>query len=156
MPFTARTFPQLSQLVVRDPFKEDAQCIDVISVTNSGGVTLPMGAVLFRAKGVSSTAQWDAVTSDAVLAVGAEDGLPVNEFAVVFGDNYDWKASVTIPDTTATEVLAYVRGPCQLKSRLIEEYLLSAGNLDTDETANVIKLLGDQGILVNETIGTLG
>lgn len=155
MAFIERDWDQLSQLVVRDPFKEDAQSIDVITINNTGGVTIPLGGVVYRAIGADSTATWDVVADNTVLAVGANDGLPVNEFAVVFGDKYKYQKEVVVPDGVDTKALAYVRGPSQLKSKLVEAFLADAG-LTAAEIANVELLMSRQDILVNETVGTLG
>lgn len=158
MPFDTRPYFQLSQLFVRSPFEADANETDVITINNTGGVTIPFGGVVFRAKGADSTATWDVVADDTVLAVGDNDSLPVNEFAVVYGDNYDCKQAIVIPDGEDTDVMAVTRGPVQLKSRLIREFLQDAtgANLSDAEVLNVFKLLADQNILVNETTGTLG
>jgi hypothetical protein len=157
MPFVTRPYFQLSQLVVRSPQEADAFETDVITVNNTNGVTIPLGGVVYRAKGADSTAAWDVVADNSVLAVGANDSLPVNEFAVVYGDNYDCQPEVVIPADTDTKVMAFVRD-VQLKERLVKDFLTDAtgANLTESEFENVKLLLANQGILLNETNGSLG
>ena len=147
MPFTSFSQPMISDLVVNELDPAVGYARKVIRVAGSG--TLPMGAVVYRAKGTDPSATYAPVSASAQL-------VATNEFAVVFGDEYGCNGSISIQSSPAAtgNAVAFVKGPVILK-----EYLLKAFAMDEEGAAfnatqfNSLKhLLEQQGVRVEFTL----
>lgn len=146
MPFI--DFPQtlLSELVVNEVDPSVGYARRVIRVAGTG--TLPMGAVVYRAKGTDPSATYAPLTAAAQL-------VATNEFAVVFGDNFGCKFTIPLQATPATtgNAVAFVRGMIILKEYLLRQYTNSFGTPLTDtQFASLKHLLEQQNIRVEITL----
>lgn len=102
---------------------------------------IPFGTIVFRAKGLGKAAAWAAVTAAGNLA-------STNEYAVVWGDNYGFKANFVPRAIAAGKYNAIVikRGPAEFKEFYIKQVhgtALGATNFDI-----LKQLLADQGLVV--------
>lgn len=116
---------------------------DNANITPAGNI--PFGTVVYRAKGAASQAvAWTVVDDAADVVVG-------NDFAVVYGDHYGYKAGFT-PKTIAAKKYNSVvisRGPGQLK----EFYLKQVHGTQLGATFDKLKmLLADQGLPVLDDV----
>lgn len=111
---------------------------DNANITPAG--VIPFGTVVFRAKGLAIEAPWAAVAADADVAA-------TNEYAVVYGDQYGFKADFTPKAIAAKKFNAVVikRGPAMLKEFYIKQV---HGTALTTKYGILKQLLADQGVVV--------
>ena len=115
---------------------------DNANITPAG--VIPFGTVVFRAKGQNIDAAWAAVTQ-------AADVADVNEFAVVWGDGYGFKADFTPRAIKAKFFNAVVikRGPVEFK----EYYIKEVHATQLGASYGVLKqLMADQGLVVLDDV----
>lgn len=104
MTITTINDPRFSDVLLQE--KEGYGSREKIVVNMSTGATLGQFTVLARAKSASLTAPYDIVkAADVTNSATALD----KEFAILVGDSYSLKESVTFVTTTAKEALAIVR-----------------------------------------------
>lgn len=115
---------------------------DNANITPAG--VIPLGTVVFRAKGLDVEAPWTAVTADL-------DVVDTNEFAIVYGDQYGFKADFTPKAIAAKKYNAVVikRGPAMVK-----EFYIKAvhGTALTTKYGVLKQLLADQGVVVLDDV----
>ena len=116
---------------------------DEANITPSG--VIPLGTVVFRAKGLGKRAPW------AVLSAAA-DVVATNEFAVVWGDGYAFRADFTPNAIVAGRYNAVVikRGPAEFKEFYIKQ--VHANALGADPYDVLKQLMADQGLVVLDDI----
>lgn len=115
---------------------------DDANITPAG--VIPLGTVVFRAKGLGIAAPWAAVSASG-------DVVGTNEFAVVWGDGYGFKADFTPRAIKAKFFNAIVikRGPVELK----EYYIKAVHATQLGASYDVLKqLMADQGLVVLDDI----
>lgn len=115
---------------------------DDANITPSG--VIPFGSIVFRAKGLSLEAPWAVVTKAADIAT-------TNEFAVVLGDGYGFRADFTPSPIVAKRFNAIVikRGPVELK----EYYIKEVHQTQLGASYGILKqLLADQGLVVLDDV----
>lgn len=115
---------------------------DNANITPAG--VMPLGTVVFRAKGLSEAAAWAVVTK-------AADVATTNEFAVVYGDQYGWKCDFTPKAIKAKFFNSVVikRGPVMFK----EFYLKEVHGTQLGTSFDILKqLLADQGMVVLDDV----
>jgi len=115
---------------------------DNANITPAG--VIPFGTVVFRAKGLAIEAPWAAVAADADVA-------DTNEYAIVYGDQYGFKADFTPKAIAAKKFNAVVikRGPARLKEFYIKQV---HGTVLTTKYGVLKQLLADQGVVVLDDI----
>ena len=147
MAFTTIATPKFTDLVVNEKDAPVGYARKVIPVNTTAAETLPLGAVVFRAKGVDPTADYDIVDSNLDIAVA-------NEYAVVIGDQLKVQLDgVTTAAGSTVNLLAFVRGDVILKKKLPLDYLVNTAGLTEAEANQVLHLLESQGVLSETTIG---
>lgn len=106
----------------------------------AAGAIIPFGTVVFRAKGLAKTAPWTVLT----VAAGVNAD---NEFGVVFGDGYGFKADFAPKAIVAGRYNAVVvkrdAGLKEYYIKAVHETALGATNFDI-----LKQLLADQGLIV--------
>ena len=115
---------------------------DDANITPAGEI--PLGTIVFRAKGLSLEAPWAAVTK-------AADIVGTNEFAVVWGDGYAFAADFTPRAIKAKFFNAVVikRGQAELK----EYYIKQVHGTQLGASYGIMKqLMADQGLVVLDDI----
>lgn len=147
MPVVARPLePLFSDLVFHelDPSVGYArECINVTPPAASAPVL--MGTVVFRAKSTDPYAPYAVLTANAAI-------VETNEFAVVFGNQFGFKASF-VPDvvqTTNFNAVSFKRGPVQLKDYYIKMRHIPGITAPQFETLR--EILKKQGIIVEITV----
>lgn len=113
----------------------------------AGGAVIPLGTIVFRAKGLAVDAPWAVLTAGAAV-------VATNEFGVVYGDGYGWKCDFAPVAIAAGRFNGVVikRGPAMLKEFYIK------GQYKTSLAADypkLIALLADQGLVVLEDVTDL-
>jgi len=133
--------PRASDLIV--DHEEFGYNFDDANITPAGNI--PFGTVVFRAKGAASDAVAWTVVDDAT------DVVVANDFAVVYGDHYGFKAGFT-PKTIKAKfynALVIKRGPVLLK----EFYLKQVHGTQLGATFDKLKsLMSDQGLVVLDDV----
>lgn len=135
-----------SDLIVNHPdgnFQNDSANI----TPPAGGAIIPLGTVVFRAKGLAKSAAWTVVDD-------AADVVTTNEFAVVYGDHYGWKPDFAPKAIAAGKYNAIVikRGPVMLK----EYYIKAVHKTQLGASYEVLKgLLAAQNLVVLDDISDL-
>jgi len=147
MPLTAFTRTTLGDLVVQVEDLNKGFSQDVSTVTAAATGTLPMGAVLYRAKGSTWGVTWAPITTATTNSVLVN----TNEFMIVIGDGYSIKSSIAVTASTAVPVLGFVR-EAYLKGKLIKDYLVTSQGLTTTDYNNLKHLLKNQLIVVEDTL----
>lgn len=115
---------------------------DDANITPSG--VIPLGTIVFRAKGLAKAAPWAVVTK-------AADIVGTNEFAVVWGDGYAFAADFTPKAIVAKRYNAVVikRGPAEFK----EFYIKAVHSTQLGASYDVMKqLMADQGLVVLDDV----
>ena len=115
---------------------------DDANITPAG--MIPLGTIVFRAKGLALEAAWAAVTK-------AADIVGTNEFAVVWGDGYGFVADFTPKAIKAKFFNAVVikRGPVELK----EYYIKQVHATQLGASYGIMKqLMADQGLVVLDDV----
>lgn len=115
---------------------------DDANITPAG--MIPLGTIVFRAKGLAIDAAWAAVTK-------AADIVGTNEFAVVWGDGYAFAADFTPKAIKAKFFNAVVikRGPVELK----EYYIKQVHATQLGASYGIMKqLMADQGLVVLDDV----
>lgn len=115
---------------------------DNANITPAG--MIPLGTVVFRAKGLDEAAAWAAVSKDA-------DIVGTNEFAVVWGDHQGFAYDFTPRAIKAKFFNAIVlkRGPAELK----EFYIKAVHGTQLTTKFDVLKqLMADQGVVVHDDV----
>lgn len=109
----------------------------------AAGAAIPLGTVVFRAKGLGIAAPWAAVTTNASLVTD-------NEFAVVWGDNYAF-AYDFVPRAIAAGKFnsIVIKRDAALKEHYIKKVHGTALAADFDKLK---QLMADQGLLVLDDI----
>lgn len=148
MPFTSYNRWMLSDLVVNEQDPSVGYARKVIRVAGTG--TLPLGAVVFRAKGTDPTVPYAPVTAAGNIAT-------TNEYAVVFGDNYGFKEEITLSGATPAangNAVAFVQGDVILKEYLLKQFLQDEDGADLTDAqfASVKHMLEQQGVRVEITL----
>lgn len=111
---------------------------------------VPLGTIVFRAKGLAVGAAWTVLTA----ANATASVITGNEFGVVYGDGYGWKCDFAPEPIVANRFNAVVikRGPAMFKEFYIKEVYKTA----LAATYPVlIALLADQGLVVLEDVTDL-
>lgn len=147
MPITARSFYQLSDLVVSEDCPSKGVCRETVLVTVGGDTTVTAGTVVFRAKG-DTKAAYAPLTNNSQL-------VAANEFAVLFGDRSGAKESWLLKSTdTGSNAVAFARGAggLILKDYLIKTKYVPATLTASQFTNGLVHLLKAQGILVETTV----
>ena len=111
---------------------------DEANITPAG--IIPFGTVVFRAKGLAKAAPW------AKVAV-AGDVAATNEYAVVYGDQYGFKADFTPKAIAANKYNAIVTK----RSAGLKEYYIKAVHATAlgAGTFGILKqIMADQGLIV--------
>lgn len=150
MPLIQRPYQLLSDIVVHEVDPCVGYARKVVSVSVASNTTLPLGAVLFRAKGTDPTVAYSVVTD-------ATSFVTTNEFAVLIGDHYGYElAPLTLTAATSPQkVTVYKRGLVMLKDFTILAAVKQNFAAITDTQFGVLKhLLENQDVLV-ETAGTI-
>lgn len=141
MPFTPLSRTDLSDLVYHELDPSVGYARKDIVVQHDGD--LKIGQVVFRAKAANDLAPYAPIT-----AVG--DLVLANEFAVVFGDNYQCKESWTVEDdATTVNSVGFVSGPIFLKDKLVLE---NNPTLNAAGQAALRQVLQNQGIVLEKTV----
>lgn len=112
----------------------------------AASAAIPFGTVVFRAKGLGKEAAWAAVTDNTAL-------VTTNEFAVVFGDAYGFKADF-VPNAIAADRYnaVVIKRDAGLKEYYIKQVHGTALGADFD----VLKqLMADQGLIVLDDVSDL-
>lgn len=141
MAYTNITLQKLSSDLVVDQ-EEFNVSYDEANITPAG--VIPFGTVVFRAKGLAKSAPW------AKVAVAA-DIAATNEYAVVYGDQYGFKADF-IPKAIAA--LKYNSVVIKRQASL-KEYYIKAVHATALGAApyNIMKqLLADQQVIVLDDV----
>lgn len=147
MAFTPIAYNLMSDLVVDEFQPTVGWARKVIPVQTTAAEELPLGAVVYRAKGVDPTTPYDIVADNSAIDAG-------NEFAVILGDKLKAQTDgVTTEAGTTVQLLAYVRGPVMLKQKPLLSYLVGTAGLTESEAGQVLHLLESQGVLSETTIG---
>lgn len=110
----------------------------------AGQAVLPLGSVVFRAKGAAPADPYAKVTADA-------DVVDTNEFVVVLGDEYGFNYDFNPKAIKAGfwNAIGIKRGPVELK----EFYIKEAQSALTAPKHELLKqLLADQGLVVLDDI----
>ena len=141
MPFQALPdeLPRASDLIIYHEI--GAYNNENANITPAG--VIPFGQVVFRAKSLDPAAPWAAVTVASLVAT--------NEFGVVYGDHYGFKANFTPKAIKAGffNGLVVKRGPAFLK----EFYLKKAQHtFNATQLSTLKELLAGQGLVVLETV----
>lgn len=106
----------------------------------AAGAAIPFGTVVFRAKGLAKAAPWAAVSA-------AADVDAANEYAVVFGDGYGFKADFVPKAIVAGRYNAVVvKRDAGLKEYYIREVHATA--LGAAPYDILKQLMADQGLIV--------
>lgn len=113
---------------------------DNANITPAG--VIPFGTVVFRAKSLDETAPWAAV-SDAL------DMVDTNEFGVVYGDGYGFKADFTPAAIAAGRFNAVI---IKRDANVKEFYLKQVLRTAAADFAKLKALLANQGVIVNDTV----
>lgn len=115
---------------------------DNANITPAG--VIPFGTVVFRAKGLAIEAPWAAVAAGADVA-------DTNEYAIVYGDQYGFKADFTPKAIAAKKFNAVVikRGPAMVKEYYIKQV---HGTALTTKYGVLKQLLADQGVVVLDDV----
>lgn len=155
MPFENRNYVKLmSDLVVNETDPKVALAREVINVTPpTGGATLEFAQVVFRAKNADPRAPYAVLASDADLSLD-------NEYAVVFGDEYDLNESFVpkaIDADFSGNAIAFVRGLIALKDYYIKLIAQDANgaNLTDAQFESLKGLLAKQDMIVEKTLVAL-
>ena len=138
MAYTDITLQKRPSDLIVDQESGNFNC-DNANITPAG--VIPFGTVVFRAKGLAIEAPWAAVAANADVAA-------TNEYAVVYGDQYGFKADFTPKAIVARKFNAVVikRGPAMLK-----EFYIKKVHLTTNY--GVLKqLMADQGLVVLDDV----
>ena len=141
MPFQALPdeLPRASDLIIYHEI--GAYNNENANITPAG--VIPFGQVVFRAKSLDPAAPWAAATVASLVAT--------NEFGVVYGDHYGFKANFT-PKSIKSGFfngLVVKRGPAFLK----EFYLKKAHHtFNATQLTTLKELLAGQGLVVLETV----
>ena len=144
MPLTQFVRNTMTDLLVSEEDPAQAFSRDVFTVTSASTQTLPLGAVVFRAKG-NTAATYVPITTNAAL-------VNTNEFAILIGDGYAVKPSVDYTATVAKTSLGFVR-EVYLKGKLIKDWMTTSPMTLTNTDYNNLKhLLKNQLIVVEDTL----
>ena len=141
MPFQALPdeLPRASDLIIYHEI--GAYNNENANITPAG--VIPFGQVVFREKSLDPAAPWAAATVASLVAT--------NEFGVVYGDHYGFKANFTPKAIKAGffNGLVVKRGPAFLK----EFYLKKAQHtFNATQLTTLKELLAGQGLVVLETV----
>lgn len=150
MPLIQRPYQLLSDLVVHEFDPSVGYARAVVPLTVAGTTTLPLGAVLFRAKGTDPTVPYSVV-------VDATSFVTTNEFAVMIGDYYGYELAPIVATVAASpqNVTVYKRGTVILKDfTVLTAVKANFAGITTTQFGVLKHLLGFQNVLV-ETAGTV-
>ena len=141
MPFQALPdeLPRASDLIIYHEI--GAYNNENANITPAG--VIPFGQVVFRAKSLDPAAPWAAATVASLVAT--------NEFGVVYGDHYGFKANFTPKAIKAKLFNAVVikRGPVMFK----EFYLKQVHGTQLGASFDILKqLMADQGMVVLDDV----
>lgn len=137
----------LSDLLVSEVDSKSGYSREVVEVTSSAAKTLPMGSVVFRAKGIVPTADYAPLT-------GNGDLVDTNEFAIVFGDSLCAQPEVVLAAGVMQKCIAFVRGQVILKEWRIQDSLgIGTGSevITAAQFETLRHLLKAQGVIVEKT-----
>ena len=125
---------------------EGAQYVsrETVTLTNATGGTFKQGTVLWRVKAADSTGVWDVVDA-------AGDIVLANEFAVLIGDGFEPKETVTVAAATATPVLAIVRD-ARVKEKVLKDVAVTGFSVSEANFANLKRLMAKDTILVEGSL----
>lgn len=153
MPFVSLSRTDFSDLVVNELDPSVGFSRQDLNITPVADTPVLMGTVVFRAKASGNTA----ATAYAALSAAADLSLD-NEYAVVYGDHYNCKASFEprAIEAGSFNAVGFVgkNGALQLKEYLIKPIAQDAeGAALTDaEFESLREILGSQGINVLVTV----
>jgi len=147
MPFVSRVYDnRLSDLIVHESTfgQSVGYSRDSINITPpAASAPVLLGTVVFRAKSLDRTAPWTVLASAASI-------VDTNEFAVVLGDNYNFKRSFIPNAIVSGEYNAVaMRRACILKEYFIKQV---HSNLNTTQFELLKGALLAAGILVETTV----
>lgn len=105
----------------------------------AAGAIIPFGTVVFRAKGLAKAAPWTVITDDTSV-------VATNEFAVVFGDGYGFKADFVPKAIVADRYNSVV---IKRDAGLKEYYIKAVHGTALGADFDILKqLMADQGLIV--------
>ena len=141
MPFTPILDPRYNEVVLEE--EENLYSRDKAIVNNSAGGAKALGTVVWRVKGTNPDAVWDVVDAAGDLAVA-------NEYAILIGDNYSIKNSISLTAATNTPVLILARD-ARVKESVLKSIHVTGGF--TSGNFETLKLLlKASGILVEDSL----
>jgi hypothetical protein len=142
MAFTNVPYEKRISDVIVDQYPDGGYNFDNANITPAG--VIPLGTIVFRAKSQDVAAAW-------ATGLVAADLVTTNEFALVYGDGFSFKADFTPVAIAGGRYNAVVmkRGPATLK----EFYIKAAhSGLNAAQLGTLKSLLAAQGIVVLDGI----
>jgi len=144
MSLIQRPYQLLSDLVVHEVDPCVGYARKVVDVTVSSNTTIKLGSVVFRAKGTDPTVAYSVVTD-------ATSFVTTNEFAVVYGDQYAFKADFTPKAIAANKYNAIVTK----RAAGLKEYYIKAVHataLGAGPYGILKQIMADQGLIVLDDV----
>jgi hypothetical protein len=143
MPFEALLDPRYTDVVLEErPFNVSRE---IITVNNATGGAVPQGTIVWRAIGTNPAAAYDLI--DATGEVSAS-----NEYAILIGDDFSPKESITLAAGAATTCIALVRDARVKEFKLKAAQLSPAGALNDAQFASLKHLMARQYLLVEPSL----
>lgn len=144
MPWNEEIFFRLSDLVVNELEPCVGWARKVVPVDIDEETEVAQGTVVFRARGIDPTVPFAPITAAANLAI-------TNEYAVLFGDNYNAKPTFFI---TQGEAVSFFNQGVILKEKALKDiYVNGEDEILTEAQFEGLKLLLErQGIRVEHTL----
>lgn len=135
-----------SDLIVNHPdgnFQNDSANI----TPPAANAIIPLGSIVFRAKGGAKETAWTVLAADA-------DVVDTNDFAVVYGDHYGWKPDFAPKAIKAGfyNAIVIARGPTMLKEYYIKKVYKT---VLTTKYETLKGLLAAQNLVVLDDISDL-
>lgn len=144
MAFVQQLDPRYSDVVLQESYFKNGSR-EVVNITSGSAQDIPQGTVVWRAKGTDPTAAYALISNVNQIAVA-------NEFAIVIGDGYEPKETISLANSATNKAIVLVRD-CRLKEYKIKQAQLSpVGLLNASQYASLVHLLKNQGILLETSL----
>lgn len=135
--------PYYTDVILQE--REDYLSRDVAPVTTAAAVTLPQGAIVFRAKGTDPAATYAPVTAASQIALA-------NEFAILIGN--DFEAAVTeidFEEDVATKCILLTREARAKEESILKAVKVSFAAITEAQFASLKEVLRQQDLLIETT-----
>lgn len=144
MAFVQQLDPRYSDVVLQESYFKNGSR-EVVNITSGSAQDIAQGTVVWRAKGTDPTAAYALISNANQIAVA-------NEFAIVIGDGYGPKETISLANSSTNKAIVLVRD-ARLKEYKIKKAQLSpAGLLNDAQYASLVHLLKNQGILLETSL----